>query len=84
MQNTEVTYSETKKRFGLSVLVYIVTSNHVHLLVRDSGANVYRWSEAIAVDNLNFVERVKSELGFKAAHQPQCGGSTVQKFKSST
>jgi putative transposase len=27
-----------------------------------------RWSEAIAVGNLNFVERVKSELGFKAAH----------------
>jgi putative transposase len=26
---------EAKKRFGLSVLNYIVTSNHVHLLVRD-------------------------------------------------
>jgi hypothetical protein len=26
-----------------------------------------RWSEAIAVGNLNFVEKVKSELGFKAA-----------------
>jgi putative transposase len=31
---------ETKKRFGLSVLNYIVTCNHVHLLVRDTGANV--------------------------------------------
>jgi putative transposase len=29
-----------KKRFGLSVLSYRVTSNHVHLLVRDTGANV--------------------------------------------
>ncbi len=28
-----------------------------------------RWSEAIAVGNLNFVENVKSELGFKAAHR---------------
>ena len=31
---------EAKKRFGLSVLNYIVTCNHVHLLVRDTGANV--------------------------------------------
>ena len=31
---------EAKKRFGLSVLDYIVTCNHVHLLVRDSGPNV--------------------------------------------
>jgi putative transposase len=189
---------EAKKRFGLSVLDYIVTSNHVHLLVRDTGPNVIassmqliagrtgqeynqrkgrhgaswedqyhataieadehlhrclvyihlnmvrarvvshpcdwthsgyrethnppkrygiinlgelsslcgfngvaelqqahrgwvddsitcqrtaregRWSEAIAVGNLSFVEKVKSELGFKAAHQPRCGGSTVQ------
>jgi putative transposase len=28
---------EAKKRFGLSVLTYMVTSNHIHLLVRDSG-----------------------------------------------
>jgi hypothetical protein len=27
------------------------------------------WSEAIAVDNLNFIAKVKSELGFKAAHR---------------
>ena len=31
---------EAKKRFGSSVLNYIVTCNHVHLLVRDTGANV--------------------------------------------
>jgi hypothetical protein len=31
---------EAKKRFGLSVLSYIVTSNHVHLLVKDTGSNV--------------------------------------------
>jgi putative transposase len=28
---------EAKKRFGLSVLNYMVTSNHIHLLVRDIG-----------------------------------------------
>jgi putative transposase len=31
---------EAKKRFGLCVLDYIVTSNHIHLLVKDTGANV--------------------------------------------
>ena len=29
---------EAKKRFGLSVLNYAVTCNHVHLLVKDTGA----------------------------------------------
>ena len=28
---------EARKRFGLSVLNYVVTSNHIHLLVRDTG-----------------------------------------------
>ena len=31
---------EAKKRFGLSVLDYVVTSNHVHILVQDTGSNV--------------------------------------------
>jgi REP element-mobilizing transposase RayT len=31
---------EAKKRFGLCVLDYMVTSNHVHLLVKDTGSNV--------------------------------------------
>jgi putative transposase len=31
---------EAKKRFGLSVLNYIVTSNHVHLLVKDTAPDV--------------------------------------------
>jgi len=31
---------EAKKRFGLSVLNYRVTSNHIHLLVKDTGPNV--------------------------------------------
>ena len=29
----------------------------------------YRWSEAIAVGSLAFVERVKSDLGIKAMHR---------------
>jgi REP element-mobilizing transposase RayT len=29
---------EARKRFGLSVLNYMVTSNHIHLLVRDMGS----------------------------------------------
>jgi putative transposase len=31
---------EAKKRFGLRVLNYVVTSNHVHLLVRDTGERI--------------------------------------------
>ena len=31
---------EAKKRFGLSVLNYVVTSNHIHLLVVDTGKDV--------------------------------------------
>jgi len=31
---------EAKKRFGLCVLDYVVTSKHIHPLVKDTGANV--------------------------------------------
>jgi putative transposase len=31
---------EAKKRFGVFVLDYTVTSNHIHLLIKDSGPNV--------------------------------------------
>jgi putative transposase len=31
---------EAKKRFGLCVLDYMVTSNHVHLVVKDTGSDV--------------------------------------------
>jgi hypothetical protein len=37
-------------------------------LTRERMARDARWSEAIAVRNLSFVEKLKSELGFKAAH----------------
>ena len=31
---------EAKKRFGLCVLNYVITSNHVHLLTKDTGPNI--------------------------------------------
>ena len=31
---------EAKKRYGLCVLNYVVTSNHIHLLVKDTGEGV--------------------------------------------
>jgi len=31
---------EAKKRMGLCVLNYVVTSNHIHLLVKDGGGEV--------------------------------------------
>ncbi|HEX6439976.1 MAG TPA: transposase [Candidatus Binatia bacterium] len=31
---------EAKKRYGLSVLNYVAMSNHFHLMVKDTGANV--------------------------------------------
>jgi putative transposase len=38
-------------------------------LSRESVVRERNWSEAIAVGNVNFVEKVKSELGFKAVHR---------------
>ena len=35
---------EAKKRYGLCVLNYMVTSNHIHLLVEDSGGKVIQRS----------------------------------------
>jgi putative transposase len=31
---------EANKRYGLSVLNYVVTFNHIHLLIKDTGSNV--------------------------------------------
>jgi hypothetical protein len=38
-------------------------------LKREMVARESRWSEAVAVGSLSFVNTVKSELGFKAAHR---------------
>lgn len=39
---------EAKKRFGLCVLNYVVTSNHIHLLVKDTGEEVLSQSVQLA------------------------------------
>ena len=53
-------------------------------LTRERMAREGRWSEAIAVGNLNIVEKVKSELGFKAAHREviEGGGTCVLREQS--
>lgn len=43
---------EAKKRFGLSVLNFTVTSNHVHLLVRDNGEGVIPRSMQLVAGNV--------------------------------
>jgi len=46
-------------------------------LSREGTARAARWSEAVAVGNLSFVEKLKSELGFKAVHREVLeGGGT--------
>jgi hypothetical protein len=42
-----------------------------------------RWSDAIAVGSLTFVEKVKSELGFKAAHREVTGCRHVYASRTS-
>jgi hypothetical protein len=41
-----------------------------------------RWSEAIAVGSRSFVEKVKSELGFRAAHRDviDADGNDIERF----
>jgi hypothetical protein len=38
-------------------------------ITRERMAREGQWSEAIAVGSLSFVEKVKGQLGFKAAHR---------------
>ena len=38
-------------------------------LSREIGGRDERWSEAIAVGDFTFVDKVKSELGFKTVHR---------------
>ena len=40
-------YLHLGKRFGLCVLDYVVTSNHIHLLVKDIGPNVKEHAVAL-------------------------------------
>jgi len=55
---------EARKRFGLCVLNYMVTSNHVHLLVKDSAEGVIAQSmQLIAGRTAQEYNRRKARLG---------------------
>jgi hypothetical protein len=44
--------------------------------------SIARWSKAIAIGNLNLVEKVKSKLGFKAAHREVIKGGRTYALRS--
>jgi hypothetical protein len=48
------------------ILIVVLTCDG---FLRGRNALAFRWSEAIAVGSLTFVEKVKNESGFKAAHR---------------
>ena len=55
---------EARKRFGLCVLNYVVTSNHIHLLVRDTGEGVIaRSMQLVAGRTAQAYNRRKSRQG---------------------
>ena len=70
---------EAKKRFGLSVLNYMVTSNHIHLLVKDTGPNVIAQSMQLIAGRTaqEFKERSSGDIAtlreqaWCKLHQPE-------------
>ncbi len=56
---------EAKKRFGLKILNYVVTSNHIHLLVVDNGPDVI--PKSLAADRRENRPRVQSAQGTKGS-----------------
>ena len=62
---------EAKKRYGLSVLNYMVTSNHIHLLVHDTGKDVIPKSMQLIAG------RVAQAGAASAMPQPRNGPSRV-------
>jgi REP element-mobilizing transposase RayT len=63
---------ESKKRYGLIVYNYIVTSNHIHLIVEsptdetlhnDKFKRETQWSKSIAIGDQYYVENFKKDLG---------------------
>jgi len=64
---------EARQRFGLCVLDYTVTSNHVHLLVKDTGADVIAESMQLIAGRTprsTINERVSREHSGKIAIVP--------------
>jgi putative transposase len=66
---------EAKKRFGLSVLNYMITSNHVHLLIKDTGPNVIADSMQLiagrTAQNTISAKTARERFGRTATMQPQ-------------
>ena len=63
---------EAKKRFGLSVLHYMITSNHVHLLIKDTGPNVI-------ADSMQLIAgRTKNTMSAKTAKERSGRTATMQ------
>ena len=58
--------SEARRRFGLCVLNFVVTSNHVHLLVKDTGEGVIAQSVQLAAGRTaqEYNERKKRKGAF--------------------
>ena len=66
---------EAKKRFGLSVLNHMVTSNHIHLLVKDTGPNVIAQSmQLIAGRTAQEYNQRKREAGSVLGGSLPCHG----------
>jgi REP-associated tyrosine transposase len=80
---------EAKKRFGLSVLNYMITSNHVHLLVKDTGPNVIADSMQLiagrtAQEYNQRKDRQGERFGRTATMQPQLRPTSTCIAASST
>lgn len=54
---------KARKKYNLSVLNYIVTSNHIHLLVRDNGNNIPKSMQLIAGRTAQEYNRRKCRRG---------------------
>ena len=54
---------EAKERFGVSVLNYTVTCNHVHLLVKDTGPDVI--ANSIQLTSMNDIRILNSFISFR-------------------
>ena len=66
---------QARKRYGLTVLDYMITSNHIHL---------GEWTRSIAVGSRSFVENVKALLGFRARGREVLEGSKGYQLREGT
>jgi putative transposase len=68
---------ESRKRFGLYVLDYVVTSNHIHLLVKDTGEDVIaRSMQLIAGQTAQQYNRRKQRKG--AFWEDRCHATAIE------